>query len=352
VVNLTIGNLPNAGEDGTLVLCAGAPSTALVSGLGGTPQTGGNWSGPTGPSNGTFVPGTNAPGTYTYTVNGVAPCTGTSATASVTVTVNPDPVPAFAYSTSEGCAPLQVQFNLLDATGIQSANWSFGDGGSSNAIGQAFHIYQNGGTYSVQVQVTDLNGCNGSVNVSNAIFASNGPTAFFVPSPLTVSVEDPEFDVAHTPQPGVTYAWSVDGQSIAGGSQFSHMISPAVVGIHPICLVATDVLGCSNELCVDILVDDVLTIYVPNAFTPDGSGINDVFMPSVIGLDPEFYLFTIFDRWGQEIFNTTDPNEGWNGAFRNSGEVLPQGVYVWRLFARDQFSADRKEIVGSVTLLK
>lgn len=352
VVNLSIGDLPSAGSDGTLTLCEGAASVSLLTGLGGVPQSGGSWSGPSGASNGIFVPGANLPGTYTYTVNGVAPCLGTSDAASVQVSVNPDPVPLFAFSTAEGCAPLQVQFDLLDPLGIQSASWDFGDGGTSTAIGQAFHVFQNGGTYSVQVQVTDLNGCTGSMNAANAIFASNGPAAFFVPTPLTVSVENPVFDVTHVPQGGVVYAWTVDGQEIAGGSQFSHLVAPAVVGYHPICLVATDALGCSNEFCVDILVDDVLTIYVPNAFTPDGSGINDLFMPSVIGLDPDRYLFTIFDRWGREIFNTSDPNEGWNGAFRNSGEVLPQGVYVWRLFAKDQFSAERREIVGSVTLLK
>jgi gliding motility-associated-like protein len=93
-------------------------------------------------------------------------------------------------------------------------------------------------------------------------------------------------------------------------------------------------------------------VHVPNAFTPNGDGINDLFKPSVIGADPERYVFTVFDRWGSEVFNTRDLNDAWNGAYRNAGEVLPQGVYVWRVVTRDQFTTEQRELRGAVTLLK
>ena len=74
-------------------------------------------------------------------------------------------------------------------------------------------------------------------------------------------------------------------------------------------------------------------IFVPNAFTPNGDNMNDVFLPEISGADD--YEFIIFNRWGGEVFKTHDANEGWNGQMNNSGERLPQGVYTWVINIRD-----------------
>jgi gliding motility-associated-like protein len=68
--------------------------------------------------------------------------------------------------------------------------------------------------------------------------------------------------------------------------------------------------------------------YVPNAFTPNGDHKNDVFIP-ILDCDIIEYKLTIFDRWGQLVFLTTDQNEGWDGTIEN--EIVPIGVYVWTL---------------------
>jgi len=80
--------------------------------------------------------------------------------------------------------------------------------------------------------------------------------------------------------------------------------------------------------------------------------LNDVFLPSVIGAEATDYSFLVFNRWGQLVFSTTDPHEGWNGGMNNSGEVQPQDVYVWRVLVRDQFTTERKEHFGTATLLR
>ena len=88
---------------------------------------------------------------------------------------------------------------------------------------------------------------------------------------------------------------------------------------------------------------------MPNAFTPDGDGANDAFGPVVVGVTD--YHFWIFDRWGQPLFASTDPSEHWDGTFSGGTEV-PEGVYVWKLAARDPFSGDRLERTGHVTLVR
>ena len=67
-------------------------------------------------------------------------------------------------------------------------------------------------------------------------------------------------------------------------------------------------------------------IYFPNAFTPNKDGLNDVFRPAMIGR-PITYKLSIYNRWGQQIFETTDPAQGWNGTIR--GTEQESGTYIW-----------------------
>ena len=81
----------------------------------------------------------------------------------------------------------------------------------------------------------------------------------------------------------------------------------------------------SNEFC---LIQEP-HLFVPSAFTPGGK--NPVFMPSFIYVDPKNYQFLIFTRWGEKIFETQDPTEGWNGSKNNVGKPAPEGVYLYEV---------------------
>lgn len=350
-VQVSFDALPHAGTDASVTLCADAAPIAMLSLLGNPVSAGGSWSGPSSLSGGTFIPGAQLPGTYTYAVQGTGACALEQAQASVTVSVVPLPDPAISVSVARGCVPLMVQFGVNTGTPLQSANWSFGDGYQTSSTGNSTHTYGQEGLYSVQVAVSDIHGCAGSALLTGAVLASAGPTAIFSVTPEKVSVADPLVQLVHDPEMNVDYAWSVDGTpaSLIDGVGWTF---PAEAGPHEVCLQATDSLGCSNSLCHKLIVDDVLTLFAPNAFTPDGDGLNDVFLPSVIGAEATDYSFLVFNRWGQLVFSTTDPHEGWNGGMNNSGEVQPQDVYVWRVLVRDQFTTERKEHFGTATLLR
>ena len=94
------------------------------------------------------------------------------------------------------------------------------------------------------------------------------------------------------------------------------------------------------------------SIHVPNTFTPNGDDLNEVFRPILIGVEPDDYELNIFDRWGALVFGTRDPEAGWNGSAPSDGAIVQDGVYAWRIRARDAFTAERKEFLGHVTLLK
>ncbi len=90
--------------------------------------------------------------------------------------------------------------------------------------------------------------------------------------------------------------------------------------------------------------------YAPNSFTPNGDGINDVFIPVSNVVDLLSYEFDVFDRWGAVIYSTRNPNAAWDGTA--GGTPLPNGVYVFRAYAVDAVNKDRHELFGHVTLFR
>lgn len=350
-MDITIDALPNAGVDNSIDLCADANATDLLLLLGGA-QAGGTWTGPAGAATNVFQPGVNIPGTYTYVVGGTGACLNEQDQATVGVGVFDLPVPAFSMDVSLGCAPLQVQFVNSDPAVAQSALWSFGDGASDSGVADAWHSYDGAGTYDVTLEITDANGCTGTLTIADAVTVSAGPDAAFYALPLRVSVNTPTTQVTHIPDAGIAYTWTIDTMAVDTSGVFAWTFDPATIGEHPICLTATDSLGCANIFCINVLVDDDLTIYVANAFTPNGDDNNDTFKPSIIGVQADWYEFMVFDRWGLLVFRTTDPFESWNGAMDNGGDILPDDVYVWTVRAKDQFTPEKKELIGTVTLVK
>jgi gliding motility-associated-like protein len=113
----------------------------------------------------------------------------------------------------------------------------------------------------------------------------------------------------------------------------------------------TDGKGCdyfdSIKIDVDVVVCDKPNIHVPNIFTPNGDGKNDVLY--MTGDYVRSIKFMIFDRWGEKVFETNNSNEGWDGRFR--GQDCQNGVYYYRLEV--ECEADRSfSTSGDVTLIR
>lgn len=351
VIQLTVDQLPDAGTDGILNICINGPATNLLPLLGGA-QGGGSWMGPGGAFAGTFTPGQAAPGAYTYTVSGSGACANEIDQGTVSVTVNPLPQPSFTVDVSRGCVPLEVNFTNTTPEPLISAGWIFGDGGVASTVMSAWHQYIGAGQRDVTLTVTDVNGCTASITIDNAVLVSNGPSASFYAQPMRVSVNDPSTTIFQSPEPGASYHWTIDGTELDTIGDFRWTFNPPEVGQREICLIATDTLGCSNANCLRVLIDDDLTIWVPNAFTPNDDDKNEVWRPSVLGVEEGWYELRVFDRWGLEVFSTDDPATGWDGTLHNAGEKLPQDVYVWVLKAKDQFTPEKADLIGTVTLVR
>ena len=120
-----------------------------------------------------------------------------------------------------------------------------------------------------------------------------------------------------------------------------------------ICQVVVNDVQCADTLCTIIKVDNELLLYVPSAFTPDNDGVNDLFFPVFNGTDPEDFSFSIFDRWGNMIWKSIDPDARWDGSsLQNGAYYAPDGVYTWRAQVKRKGTTDEKVYSGVITLLR
>lgn len=102
----------------------------------------------------------------------------------------------------------------------------------------------------------------------------------------------------------------------------------------------------SSDTIIAHLRPEQFGYYLPNSFTPNGDGINDVWMPFGNAVELGTYQLEIYNRWGEEIYLSTDPNEGWDG------DGIQDGVYVFRANVVDAISGDKHELYGHVTLFR
>jgi gliding motility-associated-like protein len=140
-----------------------------------------------------------------------------------------------------------------------------------------------------------------------------------------------------------TYAWTFSSGTGRTGNPVENTF--ADLDVYWATVTATTAAGCTD---VDtVYMEPASQLHFPNAFTPDGDGINDLFGP--VGYQLEQVEFSIYDRWGAVVFTTNAPGRGWDGRFAN-GTPAPTGVYVYTFRAKGERLTQR-EGYGSVTLL-
>lgn len=113
----------------------------------------------------------------------------------------------------------------------------------------------------------------------------------------------------------------------------------------------------SNGFCPDtawdyVNIDPLLTVYVPNAFTPGRNGKNDVFGPRGEGIEKESWDMFIYDRWGKLVWQTGNYDQFWDGTNMYSGNIVNAGTYVYYIEFREFADLDRHEYTGWVHVIK
>jgi gliding motility-associated-like protein len=106
---------------------------------------------------------------------------------------------------------------------------------------------------------------------------------------------------------------------------------------------------CADTVTHCLIIDPDFTLYIPNAFTPNGSGLNDEFF--VKGENVDKFEMQIYDRWGNLIFRTEDMTEHWKGTVKGGSTICPIDTYVYIINIKDKVG-EKHQYIGHVTIVK
>jgi gliding motility-associated-like protein len=271
----------------------------------------------------------------------------------LTVVVSEVLDPTFTADTLQGCAPFIVQFegNATNPEIIQEAIWDFGDGAISSQPHQTANTYDQQGVYDVQYSVTTEDGCFFEYQISDMISILNEPIAGFNFEPQTSVLPNTTVNMNNVSLGSDEFLWVFNETDTLDGDSPEYTF-PTLPGVYPVELFAFNAFGCVDSTTRFAFVVEEFEMYVPNAFTPDNDGINELFSFEGIDVDTSDFKIQIFNRWGEIVFESTDFEQGWNGSVQGGGYYAPDGMYIYRIETRSMTTKERKEIVGTVTLIR
>ena len=266
------------------------------------------------------------------------------------VVVNPLPIISFTADTLIGCAPLTVNFTGTSNGDPNACLWNLSNGQTLTGCNPSYTFNQPG-CYDVTFS-SSLNGCSSSLSASQYICIENNPIALFTANPNLINPDNSTVNFFNLSSGATSYLWNF------GDGEQSVEVSPSHLfqvngGDYSVTLLATSPLGCTSEYTLSIIYEEDLIFYVPNSFTPDGDQFNQVFVPIFSsGIDEYSYHLSIFDRWGELIFESFDLNVGWDGTYTAKQGMVQDGMYIWKIDFKLKKNDDHRAVTGHVSILK
>ena len=240
------------------------------------------------------------------------------------------------------CAPAVIEFGNTTLGG-ESFSWDFGDGATSTEA-YPTHTYPNPGDYQVTLHAVDNNTCNKTDDTTVTIHVFGAPSAEFSFTPTKPEDNTPVTFVNQSIG-AVSYLWEFGDGEVSTQTNPVHQYNKT--GTYEVCMTATNQAGCTDTACQQVSAIIIPLFDVPNAFSPNGDGMNDVLLVRGFGISK--FSFKIFNRWGQLVFESNDPSIGWDGRFK--GALQPMDAYAFTVYLEfsDGSKANKQ---GSVTLLR
>jgi gliding motility-associated-like protein len=255
---------------------------------------------------------------------------------SIAVVIEPiPPIVDFAYSPDRGCSPLTVTFtNLSQYADVNSYYWDFGDGEILAAVSDPVHTYTSPGLYSVSLSASNVSQDTVTTLKQQIIEVFAAPRAIFSVKPTEVYIPQKIVYTRNDSENADFYEWDFGDGTQSTEEQPTHAYTQE--GFFDIRLIAQTTTGCSDTLTLKaaVRVIEAGEVLIPNAFSPDasgpgGTGKNDVFIPLLRNVTS--FQMTVFNRWGELLFETNDLAKGWDGYY--NGKLCQQDVYVYKIKA-------------------
>ena len=311
---------------------------------------------PTLSNNATGISGTWSPATIDSSIDGM-----------ITHTFTPDPnqcadnvimyidiiaamPPSFVADTLTGCNPLLVN---LSTQQVQSASytwvWNNNTIGTGNSLD---YLFTSAGCHDITL-IYNLQGCIETTTYNSYICMENYPVASFTSNPNVLSSQNEIIQFNNNTLGAVTYLWDFgDGETSTEFESSSHPYVGVTENIL-VSLTGTTPLGCSDtyELTLVVISDPIF--YVPNSFTPDQDEHNQTWHPVfTTGFDPYKFSLSIYNRWGEVIWESLNSEGEWDGTYGSNGIDVPLGIYTWIINYANKETDDKKVITGTINLIR
>lgn len=250
-----------------------------------------------------------------------------------------------------GCDPLEITF-VSTSTSLSNMSylWNFSDGTSSTEATPT-HVFSPAGIYNYTLTISSTNFCIDTAEIISvsSITVNPSPANSFTANPIVTTIFDPDIFFYDTSNPGNNINWYYNFGDGTSSNEVNPTHTYGNYGDYTVTQTVTNIYACSHTTSLLIKILPEFRFWIPNAFTPrNKDDLNDVFKPIVIGV--EDYKFLIFNRWGQLIYTTNDPEAGWNGTYKN--QLCTDDVYIWKCEFKNIVSQQYESYVGHVTLVR
>ena len=269
------------------------------------------------------------------------------------VVVFPLPKSKFSTSTPQGCATWCVDFEnqtSISTGKVNSYTWNFGDGNSSTKNNPS-HCFINTGIsplkFTISLHTQSDKGCVGDTLIKDLITVFPITQAQFSYNPIELDDINNIATFTDESTNENSWLWKFGEEGVSTNENPTH--SFISTGDHYVTLKVNNAYNCSDSITKKLHVSPTSNYYIPNAFTPNGDGFNDVFYVRAYNIT-DFELF-IYNRWGEQIFVSNDINLGWNGKRYNNMQEAQIDTYVYKVFLTD-ILGKKHEATGLVTLIK
>lgn len=267
------------------------------------------------------------------------------------INIHEDPTASISFTPSGGCYPFTANFTLT--TNLNVYNFTNGEssmGGGSNLS----YTYQSPGIYFPAISGTTSKGCKLSYVSPIPVQVFDYPEADFYFNPEEPTTVNNSVKLMNTTTGGSDYQWFITDSSSTDTIFKSDVAQPTAVlpeesGYYEATLIADNSHGCLDTVRHTVFLKDEVILYIPTAFTPNQDGYNEVFRP-VFTSKVDQYQMWIYNRWGEPVYYSQDPEEGWNGEFKGLG--CKPDIYTIRVIYHIDKVAGIQEYTGKLNLMK